>query len=211
MQSRTRTVTWIGSAFIIELALAIGVLAALGAGVRGTHVALQATARFSFLLFWLAYSGGALASLLQMTPKWPARSARDLGLAFASAHLVHLGLVAWLCRIGAAPPRATFLFFGTAAIFTYLLALLSIGRLRARLHPALWWLARTVGMNFIALAFLVDFLRVPPQVTIKYLAGYVPFAFLAVAGPLLRALAFLLNGRTHLRLRAAGSIGVARN
>ena len=39
MQSRTRTVTWIGSAFIIELALAIGVLAALGAGVRGTDVA----------------------------------------------------------------------------------------------------------------------------------------------------------------------------
>jgi hypothetical protein len=31
-------------------------LAALGHGERGTDVALQMTARLSFLLFWLAYT-----------------------------------------------------------------------------------------------------------------------------------------------------------
>ena len=211
MQSRTRTVTWAGSAFVIELTLAIGVLAVLGAGERGTDVALQATARFSFLLFWLAYSGGALAGLLRTASNLPARSARDLGLAFASAHLVHLGLVVWLCWIGSTPSRGTFLFFGTAAIFIYLLALFSIQRMQAYLSPSLWSLLRTVGMNFIALAFLRDFLSRPPQMTVKYLVGYLPFTFLAVAGPLLRGLAFLLNGKPLFQLRAAPSIGVGQD
>jgi hypothetical protein len=211
MQSETRTAVWIGSAFAIELVLAIAVLAAFGAGERGTDVALQATARLSFILFWLAYSGGALASLAQPTLTWLKRSARDFGLAFASAHSVHLGLVVWLCWIGAAPSRATFVFFGTAAIFTYLLALFSIRRLHAYLGPSLWWLVRIVGMNFIALAFLRDFMSGSHQLTIKYLLGYVPFLFLAVAGPSLRVLAFLLNGKPLFQLRVAPSIGVGQD
>jgi hypothetical protein len=211
MQSETRTAVWTGSAFAIELVLAIAVLAALGVGERGTDVALQATARFSFILFWLAYSGGALANLARPAFTWLKRSARQFGLAFASAHSVHLGLVVWLCWIGAAPPRATFLFFGTAAIFTYLLALFSIRRLQAYLSPTLWWLVRSVGMNFIALAFLWDFLRGPHQFTVKYLVGYVPFVVLAVAGPALRGLALLLNGKPLFQLRAAPSIGVGQD
>ena len=207
MQSQTRTATWIGSAFAAELGLAIAVLAALGAGEHGTDVALQATARFSFILFWLAYTGGALASLARPALTWLKRSARTFGLAFASAHLVHLGLVVWLCWIGAAPSRTTFLFFGTATIFIYLLALFSIQRLQACLSPALWWLVRIVAMNFIALAFLRDFLRGPHQMTSRYLVGYVPFVVLAIAGPLLRGLAFLLNRKSLFQLRAAPSFG----
>ncbi|PPQ26583.1 hypothetical protein [Rhodopila globiformis] len=200
-----------GSAFAIELVLAIAVLAALGAGERGTDVALQATARFSFVLFWLAYTGGALASLASRPLIWLKRSARNFGLAFASALQVHLGLVAWLCWIGAAPSRATFLFFGTAAIFVYLLALFSIQRLQACLNPTLWRLIRAVGMNFIALAFLRDFLSAPRHMTFGYLVGYLPFVILAVAGPLLRGLAFLLNGRPLVQLRTALSFGVGQN
>jgi hypothetical protein len=45
---------WMGSAFCAALGLAALALAALGPGEHGTIVALQVTARFSFLLFWLA-------------------------------------------------------------------------------------------------------------------------------------------------------------
>jgi hypothetical protein len=117
--------------------------------------------------------------------------AREFGLAFASAHLVHLALVAWLVYIGATPPRGTFLFFGVAALFTYLLALFSIARLRQKLGSKGWWFFRVVGLNFIAYAFAVDFLRDTHVGGIKYLLGYVPFAVLSVVGPLLCLAAFV--------------------
>ena len=60
---RPKAAVWIGSAFCAALGLAALVLAALGPGERGTIAALQVTARFSFLLFWLAYAGGAMTAL----------------------------------------------------------------------------------------------------------------------------------------------------
>ena len=113
------------------------------------------------------------------------RRARAFGLAFASAHLVHLGLVAWLCRIGAAPGASIFVFFGIAVIWTYLLALFSIGRLHQTLNPWVWWLFRTVGLNYIAYAFAADFLNRPLQGGARHVVAYLPFAVLAIAGPML--------------------------
>jgi hypothetical protein len=167
------------------------VLAALGAGERGTDVALQLTARFSFVLFWPAYAGGALAALFGLTFRSFKQYSREFGLAFASAHLVHIALVAWLIHIGAAPPVGTFIFFGIAIVWTYLLALFSIGRLQQTLGPKLWWVLRTIGLNYIAYAFAVDFLRFPLFGSFKYLLGYLPFALLSVVGPLLRFAAFV--------------------
>ena len=62
MRNRS-TALCIASAFCAALALAAAVLAALGAGERGTHVALQATARLSFVLFWPAYAAAARARM----------------------------------------------------------------------------------------------------------------------------------------------------
>src|SRR5580704_5273813 len=121
---------WMGSAFCVALGLAALVLAALGLGVHGTVVALKVTARFSFLLFWLAYAAGAMTTLFGPAFEPLKRRGREFGLAFASAHLVHLGLVAWLTYIGHAPSRGVFLFFGVAVLWTYLLALFSIPRLQ---------------------------------------------------------------------------------
>ncbi|HXA90245.1 MAG TPA: hypothetical protein VNW96_17090, partial [Mycobacterium sp.] len=50
-----QTLWWMGSAFAANAVLAAIVLAVFGAGKLGTGHALQITARFSFLLFWLAY------------------------------------------------------------------------------------------------------------------------------------------------------------
>jgi hypothetical protein len=59
--------------------------------------ALRATARWSFLWFFLASVVGALRTLFGGRFRAMAQHARDFGLAFASAHLAHAGLVAWLC------------------------------------------------------------------------------------------------------------------
>lgn len=53
---------WMAVAFGASLALASTVIVVFGAH-RGVYVALAATARLAFLIFWPAYAGGALASL----------------------------------------------------------------------------------------------------------------------------------------------------
>jgi hypothetical protein len=181
------------SAFGAALILAVIVIVALGAGERGTVAALRASARFSFLLFWIAYAGRALTALFGPPFQPLKQRAREFGLAFAAAHLVHIGLVGWLCWIGAAPAVGVFVFFGVAAIFTYLLAILSIGNLQQLLGPRWWWLLRTVGMNYIAYAFFVDFANDPLNGSIKHLVLYFPFAILAVVGPFLRLAAWTLQ------------------
>jgi hypothetical protein len=182
---------WIGSAFCAALGLAASVLLILGPGVRGTILALQLTARLSFLLFWCAYTAGAMAALFGPAFDPLKRHSRELGLAFASAHLVHLALVAWLTYIGAAPPPGVFVFFGVAALWVYLLALFSIPRLQQSLGSKGWWLLRFVGLNFIAYAFAKDFLGYRQFGSVKYLVGYFPFAVLSIAGPLLCLAAFV--------------------
>ncbi len=206
MIARRPAAVWMVSAFAAELCLAAAVLLAFGAGERGTSMALQATARLSFLLFLPAYAGGAAAALFGPVFQPLRRRSREFGLAFASAHLVHLGLVAWLSYLGAAPPLSVFIFFGIAAFWTYLLALFSIGGLQARLGSWGWWLFRTVALNYIAYAFAVDFLRVPMLGDFKHIAGYLPFAFLSLAAPLVRLAAFLQRLWYSRSLRANPSV-----
>jgi hypothetical protein len=111
--------------------------------------------------------------------------ARELGLAFAAAIFVHLGFVVRLCAVGPVPSTETFVIFGTAAAFTFLLALLSISRLRQMLPRASWPAIRFVAMNYIALAFLLDFARFPLG-DLRQSLAYLPFLALAILGPALR-------------------------
>jgi hypothetical protein len=99
--------------------------------------------------------------------------------------LVHAGLIAWLCWIGAAPGAGVFLFFGPPLAVVYLLALFSIPRLQQALGHTGWWLLRTVGMTYIAYAFAVDFVQVPLPSGAAHLLEYLPFAALSLAGPIL--------------------------
>ena len=171
-------------AFATAAALAVAVLATFGADERGTVFALKVTARFSFLLFWLAYAGGGLALLVgpALTPL--KQHGRELGLAFASAHVVHAGLIVWLCWIGAVPGAGLFRFFGPPLAIVYILALFSIPRLQRRLGHGGWWLLRTAGMNWIAYAFAADFVGAPLNGAAQ-VVEYLPFAALSVAGPFL--------------------------
>src|SRR6516164_1975139 len=89
----TTTLSWTAVAFLIAFASAATVLAIFGVGERGMSIALRLTARWSFLLFWLAYAGGAMARLFGSRFAALARRGRDFGLAFASAQIVHVGLI----------------------------------------------------------------------------------------------------------------------
>jgi hypothetical protein len=199
MRSKPTTVIWMGSAFCAALALTAIVLLVLGVSEKGTNAALALTARLSFLLFWAAYAGGALRALFGATFQPLKERSRDLGLSFASAHLVHLGLVGWLCWIGAVPSVSTFAVFGIAVVWTYLIALYSVAPRQQTMHPKLWWLLRVAGSNYIAFAFALDFLRHPLQGGIRHILAYWPFAILSVAGPMLRLTARILRTTDVLR------------
>lgn len=177
---------WTGLSFIAALGLAAAALTAAGTGERGIDLALFATARLGFLLFWPAYTGSALVSLFGPRFQRLRRHAREFGLAFATVLLVHLGLVGWLCLIGAAPPVATFVLFGIAALWVYLLALFSIGGLQQRLGAKGWWVLRNIGMNYVAYVFAVDFFARPLAGGIRHAVFYWPFAALITVGPALR-------------------------
>jgi hypothetical protein len=180
---------WMAAAFAAALGLAILAISHFGAGERGTVMALRMTARLSFLLFWLAYSAGSLAALFGPSFNLLKRRSRAFGLAFASAHLVHLGLVAWLCFFGAAPPLGVFVFFGIAAVWTYTLAIFSIRRLRGAIADAVWRLLSFVGLNYILLAFVRDFIGAHFEFNTNYLVGYLPFILLCILAPSLRFIA----------------------
>jgi hypothetical protein len=117
------------------------------------------------------------------------RHARELGLAFAAALLVHLGLVVRLCVMGSLPSPETFGIFGLAAILTYLLAVLSVNCLRQALPGKFWPILRKAAMTYIAFAFILDFKRLPSS-DFHQSIEYLPFAALAIIGPLLHAVAW---------------------
>jgi hypothetical protein len=185
------------AAFGAALVLAVVVLALMGDEERGVVMALRATGRLSYLLFWPAYGGGALARLFGPSFAPMAQRGRCFGLAFAAAHLVHIGLVVHLYQIRGRPPTpdAIFLLFAVAVAWTYLLALLSFAPLSQAIGRTWWRILRTVGLEYIAFAFFFDFVIGPLRGGLKQPLAYLPFAALAVAGPVLRLAALTVRPR----------------
>jgi hypothetical protein len=188
----------VAAAFLVAFALTAVVLAVFGTGARGTELALQTTARWSFVLFWLAYIGGAAADLFGPYFDELARHRREFGLAFASAQLVHVGMVLWFFRI-ATEPVGAMIFFWAGIVCTYLLALFSWTRLRDALGPRLWRISRTLMIEYIALVFAVDFILDPLQTDglSGYPPTYLPFALMLVGGAGLRLAAFARTWRSR--------------
>lgn len=186
---------WVIGALGGALALATAVLSADGTGPNGLAMGLFVTARWSFLFFWLSYVGGAMPVLFGPASAGLARRARALGLAFAAALTVHIGLVVWLgVVIGRVPLQGELLwFFLIALFFTYVLVLMSFGngmRALGRLGRPLLLLCTT----YILLAFGRDFVLGALGAEVHrwvYAAEYVPFALLSVIAIPLRLAAFL--------------------
>ena len=196
-----KSVKWMGAGFGAALVLTAITLLLHGTDNKSTRLALELTARFSFVLFWLAYAGGALASLFRLDAL--AGRGREFGLAFASAHLVHIGLVIWLGVLMGRMPLSggLLLFFLVVLAFTYLLALLSFGG--AKSLGRLWRPLRFIGMNYILIAFARDFVLPvlypkPAQHNGAHFVAYAPFAAASIAAPLL-VLAAAMRQRAVLK------------
>jgi hypothetical protein len=209
MKCEAVPMAWMGAAFGVALLLAAAIVASAGVDADSIVEALRVTARWSFLLFWLAYAGGAMAVLFGPAFAPLARLGRAFGLAFASAHLVHIGLVVWLYRIlHHAPLTGSLLVFFMLGIFwTYLLAVLSFGGLKEALGPIGWRVIRVVGMNYILIAFGYDFVLSVVHSGImhpgiRYLVEYVSFAAMCVGAPVLSLAA---AARRHLGMRHAAA------
>ncbi len=179
---------WMAGAFGGGLALAAAILGARGTGFPALSLALRITARWSFLLFFMAYAGNALAALTGAASL--AGHGREFGLAFASAHLVHIGLVIWLGIVLGRVPLSggLLLFFLIALLCTYLLAGLSFGGVKAL--GAAWPPLRFIAMNYILIAFGRDFVLPvihpkPAQVNLGHFLFYAPFMLASIAAPLL--------------------------
>jgi hypothetical protein len=143
-----------GAAFAIALALTGATFAIIGLDIVQ---ALRLRARWSFLLFWLAYTGGAMVTPFGPSFKPIAMRARELGLAYAGAQLVHLGLVVWLFQVSSHLSCKPFAFLVVAIVWTYLLAVFSFGGIAKTLGSRGWRALRIVGVNYILLAFAWDF------------------------------------------------------
>jgi hypothetical protein len=185
--SEAKALPWVIAAFLIASVLAAAVLIRFGPDSRGLALALRATARFSFVLFWLAYVGGALRSLFG-TRLWTgfARRGRQFGLAFASAQLIHIGLILWLSQI-ATESLGLMSFFWLGIVCTYVLALLSLQPLQRMLGPRIWRVTRFFAVEYIALVFAYDFIWGPLLASGgRYPLSYLPFALMLICGAGLR-------------------------
>jgi hypothetical protein len=194
--------------FAIALAIVMAFWLGAGPGERVSG-ALRATARWSFILFWLATVARSLDTLFGVRFQALAAHARDMGLSYASAHLAHLGLVVWVYYYAIVhgielPSRNTLLFFGIAVFWTYLIALLSFKPFAEKLKTRTCRILRTMGVEYISLVFFVDFFKRPFQDGFAHIAGYAPFVVLSAAGPLLRAAA---TGKRFTELRRAPASG----
>jgi hypothetical protein len=183
---------WMCAAFTAALALAFVVLAIEGTGERGTGIALHLTGRLSFLLFWPAYVGAALATLFGPRLKVLVEYRRNFGLAYASAHLVHVGLVAHLVSMSERPfTEAIMPFFAVGVLWTYVLALCSWERLSKLFSPNSWQVLHNIGLEYLALVFFSDLVLPPIRGHANHPLEYLPFSILIIAGPILRLAAVI--------------------
>ena len=187
MQKRiTTTIQWMAAAFAIAVVIILVVRLGSAPGAR-MGSALRATARWSYVLFWLSYVGGALVTLFGARFRPLAERGRDFGLSFASAHQVHLGLVGWgIVTRELHPTFGAFVFFGLGALCIYVLLLFSFARVSAMLGPRTVRFVRIVGVEYIALVFLSDFAKNPFELGLRHAVAYLPFIALALIGPLWR-------------------------
>jgi hypothetical protein len=183
---------WMCAAFCAALMLAVVVLAAMGTGEKGTGIALHLTGRLSFLLFWPAYAGAAMAALFGPRFGILARHGRDFGLAYASAHLVHVGLVARFVSMSGRPILESIMpFFAVGVVWTYVLAFSSTERLNNLFSPSLWRVLRNIGLEYLALVFFADFVLLPIEAQTNRPLEYLPFSILIIVGPILRMAAIV--------------------
>lgn len=203
---RPRSARRSGRAIAIAGAAALaGALAAAGLGLawgesgpEGLRLAARYTARFAFALFLPVYVASAWRRLApSAASRFVLAHRRALGLAFASAHTVHLAALTGALRAaGETPDAATLVGGGGAYLLTFAMAATSSDAAVRRLGRH-WRTLHRVGVHWIWFVFAFSYAgRVAGGD-----AFFVPFLALALGALGLRLVAW------RTRRRPAGRAG----
>lgn len=127
--------------------------------VEATRSVIRVTARFSLVLFLLAFTASALWRFWPNGwTRWQRANRRYLGVSFAASHFVHLGAIGMLDvlapeRLAADIPAITWIFGGLAYGFIAAMAATSFDRTAQLIGPRAWKALHTTGSYYIWLVF----------------------------------------------------------
>lgn len=136
-------------------------LNAAGASDDNLNIVLRLTARLSFMIYLVIFVARPLRQLIITgTTRWLLRERRSLGIAFATMHSIHLGLIAYRYNT---IPDIDFQASGSvpgmlAYTFIYLMLITSFDAPTRALGPKLWRLLHKTGLYFIGLIFVATLL-----------------------------------------------------
>lgn len=182
------------------VALAAGGVVALAVGSaveasEGWRLAARYTARLSFFCFLPVYVASAWQRLAPGdVPRWLMRNRRSLGLAFATAHTVHLAALTTFNGVaGERPDAATLVVGGGAYVLLYAMAATSSDAALRRLGTRRWKQLHAVGVHWLWFVFAFSY---GGRVAAGQLA-FVPLFGLALGALGLRVAARLRSGRAR--------------
>lgn len=147
------------AALLAAAAVVHGVLSAPDV-VGSWQMAARYTARFSFLVFVVVYGASAWHRLApSAVSRWVMRRRRSLGLAFATAHTIHLAaLVQFSRERGEVPELLTLVVGGGAFLAMYVLAATSNDAAVRWLGGARWQRLHRFGVHYLWFVFAFTYL-----------------------------------------------------
>ncbi|HEV7735330.1 MAG TPA: hypothetical protein VGR62_24370 [Candidatus Binatia bacterium] len=190
----------VASATAVILALIAATLLESGTGEDGVRAVIRVTARTSVLLFAAAFAARPLRTLWKSSfTAWLRRRRRQVGLAFAVSHLLHLiAIVILFARWDASTSAVTLVFGGLGYVFILLMAVTSNDASVRWLGARRWSLLHTTGGYLLWIIFANSYI---PRAIAE--PAYAPLALLVVGTLVLRIVA--RRNTAPARLTPAGA------
>jgi sulfoxide reductase heme-binding subunit YedZ len=167
-------------------------LASAPTAVDGWRLAARWTARVSFLIFLPVYIASAW---YRLAPGGPARGLmrrrRALGLAFATAHTIHLGSLVTFATLTDQPPGLQTMIVGGGAYLTMFAMAATSNDAAVRRLGRNWKRLHAFGIHYLWFVFAFSYFGR----TMGGDVSYAPFLALALAGLALRGVARRRAGR----------------
>jgi methionine sulfoxide reductase heme-binding subunit len=189
---------FVGAAALVVL-VSVGVIAlTTGDPVEAVRRAIRVTARFSIVLFLLAFTASAAWRFWPNAwTSWQRRNRRYLGVSFAVSHFTHLGAIAALGRLAPAELAAdanaiTWIFGGLAYVFIAAMTLTSFDRTAKMLQPRAWSLLHTTGSYYVWLIFANSYVS-----RALLMPEYIPIVMLIMLALVLRIAARVSRSRSQ--------------
>ena len=181
---------------LLLLAMSSYLLTAHAWDIEGIRLVIRATARTSLVLFALAFTASAMATLMpNVATRWQRQNRRYLGVSFAVSHLIHLCAILSLASVDRSlfwqlTNIMTIVLAGAAYLFIAAMAATSFDRSAAWLGPRNWRRLHLFGGWYIWISFAVAVgKRVP------FDSFYWPMAVLVLAAAAIRLIAMFQRGR----------------